>query len=69
MEIPAAVYETMLRHTRASAPLEACGLLAAGPDGVVTAADIIYMVQYVFKGGPAPCDPCTIIPSLWECPC
>ena len=28
----------MLRHTRASAPLEACGLLAAGPDGVVTAA-------------------------------
>ena len=38
MEIPAPVYETMLRHTRAAAPLEGCGLLAAGGDGVVTAA-------------------------------
>ena len=38
VEIPTPVYEEMLRHARAAAPLEACGLLAAGPDGVVTAA-------------------------------
>ncbi len=36
--MPAEVYETMLRHCRDASPLEACGLLAAGPDGRVTAA-------------------------------
>jgi hypothetical protein len=34
----------------------------------VTAADIIYMVQHVFKSGPAPCDICTLIPGTWTCP-
>ncbi len=38
MEIPATVYQEMIRHARAAAPVEACGLLAAGPDGRATLA-------------------------------
>ncbi|MBU1865057.1 MAG: M67 family metallopeptidase [Actinobacteria bacterium] len=38
MEVPAAVYEEMIRHARSAVPAEACGLLAAGPDGKATRA-------------------------------
>jgi proteasome lid subunit RPN8/RPN11 len=38
VEIPVPVLDTIVRHSRAAAPLEACGLLAAGSDGVVTTA-------------------------------
>jgi len=33
VEVPATVYEAMIRHSLSAAPLEACGLVAAGPDG------------------------------------
>lgn len=36
VKIPADVHEEMIRHLRSAAPNEGCGLLAAGPDGVVT---------------------------------
>jgi hypothetical protein len=36
--------------------------------GRVTSADIIYLVNTVFKGGPAPCDVCPMIRGgTWEC--
>lgn len=38
MEIPEEVYEEMVRHAVAALPEEACGLLAAGPDGRATRA-------------------------------
>ena len=37
--------------------------------GAVTSADIIQMVNHVFKGGPEPCDVCTLIDlGTWTCP-
>ena len=47
-------------------PCEASGDVNCS--GSVTSADIIYMVQHVFKSGPAPCDICTLIPETWTCP-
>ncbi len=38
MEIPARIYEEMIEHARSASPEEACGLLAAGPDGRATMA-------------------------------
>lgn len=38
VEIPRQIYDEMAGHCAAAAPLEACGLLAAGSDGVVTRA-------------------------------
>jgi len=37
-------------------------------DARVTSSDIIYLVSFVFKGGPAPCNACTTVPSMWLCP-
>jgi hypothetical protein len=37
-------------------------------DGTVTGADIVYLVNYIFKAGSAPCDVCSLIPSVWICP-
>ena len=37
-------------------------------DGQVVTSDIIYLVNYVLKGGAPPCDVCTLIPELWSCP-
>jgi hypothetical protein len=34
--------------------------------GTVTAADIIYLVNHVFKGQPAPCDICNSLTAM-EC--
>jgi len=36
-------------------------------NGVVTSADLITMVNYIFKSGPPYCDVCTIIPEMWTC--
>jgi len=33
----------------------------------VVASDIIYLVNYVLKGGAAPCDACTLVPEVWGC--
>ena len=38
VEVPATVYEAMIRHSESAAPSEACGLVAAGPDGRATMA-------------------------------
>ena len=38
VEVPATVYEAMIRHARSNAPIEACGLVAVGPDGRATLA-------------------------------
>ena len=38
MDIPAHIYDEMIEHALAAAPEEACGLLAAGPDGRATTA-------------------------------
>ena len=35
--------------------------------GTVTSADIISLVNYVFKAGPPPCDVCDLIPDVWPC--
>jgi hypothetical protein len=37
-------------------------------NGAVTSSDVIYLVNYVFKGGVPPCDVCTLIPGTWSCP-
>jgi hypothetical protein len=36
--------------------------------GAVSAADVITLVNHIFKGGPPPCDVCDLIPGLWVCP-
>jgi hypothetical protein len=36
--------------------------------GQVTSSDIIALVNHVFKAGPAPCDVCSLIPVMWNCP-
>ncbi len=37
-------------------------------NGALTSADIIALVNFVFKGGSAPCDVCALIPGTWDCP-
>ena len=36
-------------------------------NGANTSADIIFLVNHVFKGGPLPCDVCTLVPGTWSC--
>ena len=40
----------------------------ANCSGTVTSADIIYLVNYVFKSGPLPCNVCNMNPAVWTCP-
>jgi hypothetical protein len=47
-------------------PCEASGDVNCS--GSVTSADIIFMVNHVFKGQAPPCDVCTLIPGMWSCP-
>lgn len=37
-------------------------------DGEVKASDIVNLVNYVFKAGTAPCDVCSLIGGVWNCP-
>jgi hypothetical protein len=54
---------------KSGSPPEPCpGAGDVNCDSVATAADVIYLVNYTFKGGPAPCDVCTLIPASWPCP-
>ena len=47
-------------------PCEAAGDVNC--DGAVTASDIIYLVNHVFKSAAAPCDVCDLVPGMWACP-
>jgi hypothetical protein len=51
----------------AAAPKPCEGAGDVNCSGGVTSADIIYLVNYVFKGGLAPCDACDLVPGVWDC--
>lgn len=36
--------------------------------GNVTSSDCTYLTNFIFKSGPEPCDVCSIIPTVWNCP-
>ena len=37
-------------------------------DGTANSADIIKLVNYVFKSQDPPCDVCSLVPGSWACP-
>jgi hypothetical protein len=48
-----------------------CGDAAgdANCDGKFTAADVIYLINHIFRSGIGPCDVCPLIwNGPWECP-
>jgi len=54
---------------KGGAPPDPCPAAAdLDRSGVITAGDLVYLINHVFISGPIPSDVCTIIPDVWSCP-
>lgn len=54
-------------YNHGNTPLPCAAIGDVNCTGNVTSSDAMILVNYLFKGGPPPCNVCSLIPDSWPC--